>query len=148
MNIKFINATSVQLVDQAGNTVSNVGEFISPTEFSYSGNSFSKNEKNYYHFVITGTNVQLSGSIGDVTEGYQYWNLFKGQTAITNASNLTLDATTLKDWCYANMFLDCTNLTTPPIISGTSLARWCCQGMFAGCNSLTAAPILPATTLA
>lgn len=148
INIKFINATSVQLVDQDGNTVSNVGEFTSPTEYSYSGNTFSKSQINYYHFEVEGTNVQLSGTIGDVTEAYQYWNLFKGQSAITDASNLTLSSTGTKRFCYSNMFMDCSNLTSSPIISATTLAEWCFQGMFAGCSSLTSAPALIATTMA
>lgn len=148
INIKFINATSVQLVDQAGNTVSNVGEVNSPTEFYYSGDTFSKGAAQFYKFAIEGTNVQLSGTIGTVTEAYQYYNLFKGQTAITNATNLTLSSTGTKKFCYSNMFLDCTNLVSPPTISATTLDEWCFQGMFAGCSSLTSAPALIATTMA
>lgn len=148
INIKFINATSVQLVDQAGNTVSNVGEFTSPTEFYYSGDTFSKHDQNYYKFAITGSNVQLSGTIGDVTKPFQYFNLFQGQTAIVDASQLTLAATSVKAWSYANMFLDCTNLISPPIISATTLAEWCYSSMFGNCKKLTYAPELPATTLA
>ena len=148
INIKFINATSVQLKDQDGNTVQNMGEFVSPTEYSYSGNTFSKSQINYYHFEVEGTNVQLSGTIGDVTEAYQYWNLFKGQSAITDASNLTLSSAITKQFCYSNMFMDCSNLTSAPTISATTLAEWCYQGMFAGCTSLTSAPALVATTLA
>lgn len=149
INIKFINATSVQLKDQNDNVVTTIGEFSgSPIEYTYSGNTFSKSPANYYHFVIEGTNVQLSGTIGDVTEDYQYWNLFKGQTAIVDASNLTLSSTTAKQFCYANMFKDCTNLISSPTISATTLDDWCYQGMFAGCRSLTSAPALIATILA
>ena len=58
IDIKFINATSVQLKDQDGNTVQAIGEFSgSPIEFTYSGNTFSKDPANYYHFEITGSNV-------------------------------------------------------------------------------------------
>ena len=149
INIKFINATSVQLKDQNDNVVTTIGEFSgSPIEYTYSENTFSKSPANYYHFVIEGTNVQLSGTIGDVTEDYQYWNLFKGQTAITDASNLTLGSTTAKQFCYANMFKDCINLINSPTISATTLDDWCYQGMFAGCRSLILAPALIATTLA
>ena len=121
INIKFINATSVQLKDKDGNIVQNVGEFISPTEYYFEGNTFSSSDQNYYHFVIEGEGVELSGVIGEVTKDYQYFNLFKGQTAIVDASNLTLSSTVAKKFCYANMFLDCTNLTTPPVISATTL---------------------------
>ena len=74
--------------------------------------------------------------------------MFKGQTAIVDASNLTLSSTTAKKFCYANMFLDCTNLTTPPVISATALDEWCYSSMFGNCSSLTSVPALPATTLA
>ena len=149
IDIKFINATSVQLLDQDDNVVTTIGEFSgSPIEFIYNENTFSKDDKHFYHFAITGSDVQLSGTIGEVTEAYQYWNLFKGQTAIMDASRLALTGTTAKEFCYANMFLDCTNLIVPPKISATTLAKWCYSSMFGNCSSLITIPDLNATTLA
>ena len=46
------------------------------------------------------------------------------------------------------MFLDCTNLTTPPQLQATNLDMWCYSSMFGNCSSLTAVPTLSATTLA
>ena len=74
--------------------------------------------------------------------------LFKNDTKITSASNLTLPATTLAIACYASMFSGCTSLTSTPELPATTLAQTCYQFMFLGCTSLTSTPILPATTLA
>ena len=75
--------------------------------------------------------------------------LFKDDTKLTSASNLTLPATTLAIACYASMFQGCTSLTTAPTeLPATTLAQTCYQFMFLGCTSLTSTPILPATTLA
>jgi hypothetical protein len=150
IQIKFINATNVQLLDQSNNVVSNIGSFTQdPFQFTYSGDDFSTNDQNYYHFAITGSNVQLSGVIDAVTTKQQFMNLFRGCEAITDASQLQLTATSMTEGCYANMFLDCSNLTTPPSsIPATTLAMWCYSSMFGNCSSLTAAPDLPATELA
>ena len=155
INLKFINATSVQLIDSTTSTAAltskieyTIGESQGSPVFTCNLDTFSKDPANYYYFEITGSNVQLSGTIGNVTEAYQYWNLFKGQTAITDASNLTLSSTTVKKFSYANMFMNCSNLTSPPTISATTLDQWCYSSMFAGCRSLTSAPTLVATTLA
>ena len=149
INIKFINATSVQLVDKNNNVVTTIGEFSgSPIVYTYNGNTFSKNDLEYYHFAITGTNVQLSGVIDEVTTKQQFTNLFKGCTNITDSSQLELTASDLTESCYAGMFLNCSNLKTPPVLAATGLAMWCYNSMFAGCSSLSSAPTLPATTLA
>ena len=74
--------------------------------------------------------------------------LFKNDTKLTSASNLTLPATTLGIACYASMFSGCTSLTSTPELPATTLAQTCYQFMFSGCTSLTSAPALPATTLA
>ena len=56
--------------------------------------------------------------------------------------------TTITSWyCFANLFLTCTALTTAPKLHATTLTRGCYTYMFASCTSLTAAPSLPATNL-
>jgi hypothetical protein len=75
--------------------------------------------------------------------------LFNGNTVLTDASGLLLPATTLTDYCYGFMFLNCTNLTDAPALPATTLVEGCYSSMFSGCTSLSAAPAeLPATTLA
>ena len=78
---------------------------------------------------------------------YCYSNMFQNCTALTTAP--TLPATTLTNFCYNNMFQNCTALTTAPAtLPATTLATSCYQNMFQGCTSLRTAPELPAMTLA
>ena len=79
---------------------------------------------------------------------YVFYGLFKGNTTLTDASELLLPATTLAYGCYQAMFYGCYNLTTAPKLPATELASNCYQQMFDGCTNLTTAPKLPATTLA
>lgn len=147
-DIKFIGTTQVELVNSLDESKKispiQVGEnFI---EFSF--NTLSKDSSDFYHFVITGSNVQVSGTIDSVTTDYQFFSLFSGCSQITDASQLQITAPTMKFFCFGNMFKDCTNLINPPSVEATTLANWCYQGMFAGCSKMTSAPQLPATTLA
>ena len=81
-------------------------------------------------------------------KNYAFYYLFRSNTNVTSAENLSLPATTLSRSCYGSMFSDCTNLTTAPELPATTLADYCYGGMFASCTSLTTAPELSATTLA
>ena len=45
------------------------------------------------------------------------------------------------------MFMNCSGLTTAPVLPATTLADNCYRQMFYGCTALTTAPVLPATTL-
>ena len=64
------------------------------------------------------------------------------------AENLQLLATELAPYCYANMFYDCSGLTTTPELPASTMTASAYTSMFYGCRSLTTAPSLPATTLA
>lgn len=88
-------------------------------------------------------NITLTGS-------YNFCNLFRDDThlMVHPSNRLVLPVTTLAEWCYANMFYGCTNLSSAPGLPATSLATGCYHGMFEGCSNLTSAPGLPATTLA
>jgi len=110
-------------------------------------------------FVLTG-NVKVSGILlyllnniasdtdfgsNSTTSQFQY--LFKGQTALTDASELILPYCTPTSKCYQGMFMDCTGLTAAPVLPTTNLAIYCYSLMFSGCTALTSAPELPATTM-
>ena len=144
-----------QITITANNSSYQIGQEIAlsnndSVEFEIASGSFSKDDMNYYQFVITGTGtVSLSGSLSEVTNAYQYYNLFKDCDKITDASNLTFTGTAAKGFCFSNMFANCTALVTPPsILPATTLDDWCYQGMFAGCTNLTGVPALPASVLA
>ena len=83
-----------------------------------------------------------------LTSSYTFNRLFAFQTGLTSAENLVLPATNLSEWCYRQMFYNCTSLTTAPALPATTLANQCYSTMFSYCTSLTTAPDLPATTLA
>ena len=52
------------------------------------------------------------------------------------------------NFCFYELFFNCTSLATPPELPATTLAELSYLRMFQGCSSLTTAPELPATTLA
>ena len=66
---------------------------------------------------------------------YTFEGLFK-DLPIVDASDLTLQATTLAPYCYRNMFQGCTSLTTAPELPATTLATYCYHSMFSGCTNL------------
>ncbi len=108
-------------------------------------------------FGNTSTTVVASGDIRTLVDYENYTNdvldtsnarfckLFSFCTVLTSAPKLP--ATTLADYCYANMFMSCRKLTEAPALPATTLAVDCYSNMFANCTSLTKAPVLPATTL-
>ena len=124
-------------------------------QFSGQGNNLSLNDSNYYIFVTTGTGTlavegDLKSLIGnsDYVKSYQFFNLFKGCSNITNISGLVFPPT-VADFCFSNMFLNCTGLVNASTtLPATILARWCYNSMFGGCSALTSAPSIAGTTIA
>jgi hypothetical protein len=114
-----------------------IGKFSSTGLFEAEGNIMS------LHF---GDNFSGQTSLSGYDDAFM--SLFGNCNTITSAENLILPATTLAYNCYANMFANCTKLTTAPQLPATTLASRCYQYMFQSCRSLTTAPQLPATTLA
>ena len=111
------------------------------------------------NWIITGTDVKCIGNIENLLDyatvasgnhptmaDYCYTQMFKNCSSLTQAPDLP--ATTLASHCYEGMFQGCTSLTQAPALPATTLAEDCYYQMFQGCTSLTKAPELPATTLA
>ncbi len=121
---------------------------------------YSKRERDYIPWVISGTDVRCNGNIETLldyatveagqhppmAEDDCFGGLFMMCTALTQAP--TLPATTLADNCYNSLFYGCTSLIQAPALPATTLANGCYGNMFEGCTSLTQAPALPATMLA
>jgi len=72
-------------------------------------------------------------------------NLFRDCTALSSAPELP--TTNLSDNCYVGMFRGCTGLTVAPALPATTVIGGCYQEMFRGCTSLVQAPELKAKTL-
>ena len=114
------------------------------------------NSSNIKRFTMTGS-IAAKGNImsllyddnfeGQLTipSNYCFYQLFYQCSGLTTAPELP--ATTLTEYCYKNMFIDCTSLTYAPQLPATTLTTQCYQEMFRGCTSLIQAPQLPATTL-
>ena len=80
-----------------------------------------------------------------------FTGLFYNNSNINIPTNkdLVLPATTLANYCYYEMFRDCTGLTRTPELPATTMRFSCYLGMFRGCTGLTTVPadLLPTTTM-
>lgn len=85
-----------------------------------------------------------------LTANYAFAYLFYNDDyqTLVDASNLKLPATTLSEYCYNYMFLNCGSLIAAPVLPAVTLVSYCYANMFNSCTSLTTAPELPAMTLA
>ena len=136
---------------EAGDKVAFYGDGTSITKYdgtviTGSGDGFTCKVYGNIMSLVDENNYETATTLPNVD--YVFYELFSGNTALTDASQLLLPATTLANYCYYSMFRNCVNLTAAPALPATALADYCYCYMFYGCRSLTAAPALPATTLA
>ena len=123
--------------------------------------TYASNDLGYYNHFISTAKINVYGNImslisGDnfvdnktLTQINTFYSLFSNNSKLLSAKNLILPATTLTNYCYSFMFLNCTNFTTAPkLLPATTLADYCYYSMFSDCTKLTSAPELPATKLA
>ena len=118
-----------------------------------SATKLSVDNSNYYQFEITGGPVIVTGSVLSLLcqpvdyqlPNYCFYNLFKDCTNIITAPELPSLKAGLGS--YQSIFQGCTGLTIPPSLPATTLGDNCYSNMFQGCNSLKIAPNLPAITL-
>ncbi|MCR5394097.1 MAG: leucine-rich repeat domain-containing protein [Bacteroidales bacterium] len=123
-------------------------------------NSLSKDAENYWQFTGSAT-VKVSGNIMSLLDpameqedvpDYSFYKVFSGLTNLVDVSGLTLPATEVGDYAYANMFDGCSTLqgseTDAPELPATTLGDYCYQNLFKDWTALVNAPELPATTLA
>ena len=132
----------------AGQTVAFYGSGIT----SYNGTNITGDGTDFtckvYGNIMSLLNETDFAGLNDLTNLTNvFCGLFKGNTALTDASDLLLPATTLASNCYQELFYGCTNLTTAPALPATTLEEGCYSGMFSGCKSLTTSPVLPAQEL-
>ena len=80
---------------------------------------------------------------------YCYASLFSECTGLIDGME-ELPALNLSQRCYAGMFYDCTSLKTVPIIRANTMSDSCCYNMFGNCIELEQVPnnMLQATQLA
>ena len=109
---------------------------------------------NHYQFVMSGS-IAASGNVMSLVDSdvetttipneYCFADLFYECSALTSAPELP--ATTLKNYCYYEMFYRCTSLAKAPELPAMNLAEGCYYELFSCCKNLTIAPALPANEL-
>lgn len=130
------------------------------------GNSIDEGSDKYCYFSTSnGATFNVSGNIMSLIEeddyigvadlstrfSYKYLvaNLFKDCSGIRDASELTLPAITLSEYCYYGLFKN-SGLTKSPKLPAVNLAKHCYESMFEGCTSYDGSwgmPTLAATNL-
>jgi hypothetical protein len=140
--------TDIELA--AGDHVAFYGNGTSITQYSgtYIGGSGDGFQVKVYGNIMSLVDETDYATNTTLTEYNALGCLFYNNANLTDASGLLLPATTLADYCYAQMFNGCTSLTAAPALPAETLASNCYNRMFDGCSSLTAAPALPAETMA
>ena len=122
---------------------------------------YATTKNNDYNHIDCDKNIKVYGNIMSLikktgfetvtalTAVHAFRKLFMANANLIDASDLLLPAETLTDFCYREMFYNCTSLTTAPKeLPATSLAENCCSYMFASCAALTTVPVeLPATVM-
>lgn len=116
---------------------------------------FSRGEDNYTYFTMKGR-IVASGSVMSLIDNkgdskvipcdWCFHNLFTECSSLLKAPKLP--ATKLTEWCYESMFSYCENLDKAPELPATELSKGCYYTMFFGCKRLSKVPELPATDLA
>lgn len=146
-NITSTTGSGTEITVDTGDIVQFVGD-----NASYGTSTVRNGFSSTAIFKVEGNIMSLIDSTGyqtatTLSSAHTFYGLFKYCSGLTSAANLKLPATTLSNYCYRDLFGNCTSLTAAPILPATTLANSSYIGMFAGCTSLTTAPELPATTL-
>lgn len=115
-----------------------VGRFGGTNDFNVEGNVMS---------ILYSDNYENQTSLSGKPHAFQ--NLFctnieefpyDANWKIKSVENIILPATTLDEYCYADMFSNCKSITVLPELPATSLADYCYETMFFDCDSLTSIP--------
>ena len=101
-------------------TLANVGDCV---QFWNSATTLSNYTNSYVQFVMTGS---LAGS--------------------GNIQSMLNWSASCPDFCFFNLFVLCSSLTSAPELPSLQLGNYCCRQMFRE-SSITAMPELPATVL-
>lgn len=118
----------------------------------------SQDSNNYIYFRCDGKQYVIGGNINslitenknkynkiryDDTHKYLCYNMFAGNHGLFDASKLKLPGIAV-DYCYNQMFKDCTGLVGLPALPSLSLGNSCYESMFDCCTSIEdPMPVLP-----
>lgn len=144
----------------AGDTVAIKIDVTNLSNYQYSNNILEITDANGN--TPTQPLVDLSGNImslkyGDnFVDNYDFASVtdgsyasFQGSVGIGSAENLLFPSTVLPEYCYYQMFYNCTTLTkTPLLLPGTAVNTYAYYSMFQGCSNITTSPDIQALTMA
>lgn len=139
---RSVSGARESIIVSSGSTVR-----ISSTSTRFGLSIASEDEHKVYGNVMSllyGDDFKGKTEVGQ----YAFFRLLRGDSGLTDASNLILPSTTLAARCYSNMFQNCKNLEKAPVLPATLLAQGCYSDMFNNCSKLKIIPKLPATLLA
>ena len=118
-----------------------------PEGFNYGDNTYSCFSSSGDLYAISGDIMSLlntNNSVESIPNNCCFLNLFLNCTNLKTPPELP--ATTLNWNCYYRMFKG-SGITSAPVLPATQMVFHCYCGMFENCTNLTVAPDLPSTAL-
>jgi hypothetical protein len=138
-NGNWVNATNGTAISTSGNSIRFRGSGRTTLfQIPVSNNAWT----------LVGSNITISGNMNALLDynnpptsigSCAFCIMFYNQTSI-KTFNASLPSTTLANYCYSGMFMNCTSLVNAPFLPATTLADRCYYTMFSGCTSLVNAP--------
>ena len=129
-----------------GGNINTLVNYITPNKLTLTQGVFAELFQNN-KTITSAENLTLQPSTDGSLSTFAYYLMFSGCSAlITSPSEIS--ATKQGHASCSKMFLDCTQLKTPPALKSTILGNYCFTSIFKNCTSLISAPELPALTLA
>ena len=129
-----------------GGNINTLVNYITPNELTLTqgvfAGLFQKNTT-----ITSAENLTLQPSTDGSLSTFAYCLMFSGCSALITPPS-EIPATKQGHASCGKMFLDCTQLKTPPALKSTILGDYCFKWIFKNCTSLISAPELPALTLA
>lgn len=122
--------------------------YMRGTNSSFDGKTIKMTVKhkiggNIYSILDKATYASRTNSVGN----YEFRKLFLDNQNLVSSSEMTFgNVTTLKDYCYNEMFKGCIMMTDTPELPATTLAINCYASMFCW-SGIEHSPILPVRTL-
>ena len=129
-----------------GGNINTLVNYITPNELTLTQGVFAGLFRNNTTITSAETLTLQPSSDGSLSN-YGYYLMFSGCSALITPPS-EIPATKQGHASCGKMFLDCTQLKTPPALKSTILGNYCFTSIFKNCTSLISAPELPALTLA
>ena len=128
-----------------GGNINTLVNYITPNKLTLPQGVFTELfQKNTT--ITSAENLTLPPSSDGSLSIFAYYLMFSGCSALITPPS-EIPATKQGHASCSKMFLDCTQLKTPPALKSTILGNYCFTSIFKNCTSLISAPELPALTL-